>query len=223
MGIKSIVKKTLMALSGFFLLFFLLQHFAINLLSIFSADAFNEVSHFMGTNPLVQFALQPVLIGGILFHFIWGIYLELENKKARPIKYEAGISSKGSLVSKNMIVSGLVVLIFMAVHFVDFFFPELQAKYFGGEREFGYTIASMDRTYFEHLVHEFANPLKVILYLVGFFFLGLHVNHGFQSSFQTVGASHPKYTPVIQKIGFLYSVVIPAGFAFIAVYHFLNQ
>jgi len=220
MGIKSIVKKTLMALSGFFLLFFLLQHFAINILSVFSVDAFNEVSHFMGTNPLVQFALQPVLIGGILFHFIWGIYLELENKKARPIKYDAGISSKGSLVSKNMIVSGLVVLIFMAVHFVDFFFPEINTKFIQGDWS---GLKDGEFRYHAHLVHEFANPLKVMLYLVGFFFLGLHVNHGFQSAFQTVGASHPKYTPVIQKIGFFYSVVIPAGFAFIAVYHFLNQ
>ena len=65
---SSIGKKILMALSGFFLLIFLLQHMVINMLSVLSPDMFNEVSHFMGTNPMVQFALQPVLAFGVLFH-----------------------------------------------------------------------------------------------------------------------------------------------------------
>ncbi|MGB1317163.1 MAG: succinate dehydrogenase, partial [Flavobacteriales bacterium] len=65
---SSIARKFAMALSGFFLLFFLLQHMSINMLSVISPDAFNETSHFMGTNPLVQFALQPVLAFGVIFH-----------------------------------------------------------------------------------------------------------------------------------------------------------
>ena len=79
---SSIGRKVAMALSAFFLMFFLLQHLVINILSVFSPDAFNEVSHFMGTNPLVQFALQPVLIFAVVFHFIMGFILELKNKKA---------------------------------------------------------------------------------------------------------------------------------------------
>ena len=66
---SSIGKKIAMALSAFFLMVFLLQHFAINILSIINPDTFNEVSHFMGTNPLVQFVLQPILIFGVVFHF----------------------------------------------------------------------------------------------------------------------------------------------------------
>ena len=66
LGKSSIGRKVLMALSGFFLLFFLLQHLLINMLSVISADLFNEASHFMGTNPLVQFLLQPVLIFGVV-------------------------------------------------------------------------------------------------------------------------------------------------------------
>ena len=65
-----------MALTGFFLMFFLLQHLSINMMSVFSADVFNEVSHFMGTNPLVQYVLQPVLIFSVIFHFVWGMYLD---------------------------------------------------------------------------------------------------------------------------------------------------
>lgn len=71
---SSIARKVAMALSGLFLVFFLLQHFTINFTSIFSADTFNELSHFMGTNPLVQFVLQPVLIFGVVFHFVMGLY-----------------------------------------------------------------------------------------------------------------------------------------------------
>ena len=67
-----------MALSAFFLMFFILQHFAINILSVINPDTFNEVSHFMGTNPLVQFALQPILIFGVIFHFTMGFILEFE-------------------------------------------------------------------------------------------------------------------------------------------------
>ena len=84
---RSIGYKVLMAFSGFFLMFFLLQHLTINLLSVFSEQMFNEVSHFMGTNPLVQFLLQPILIFAVLFHFVMGMFLEYRNNKAREIGY----------------------------------------------------------------------------------------------------------------------------------------
>ena len=76
---SSIARKISMALSAIFLMVFLLQHFAINLTSVFSADIFNQISHFMGTNPLVQFVLQPILIFGVIFHFVMGFILEFRN------------------------------------------------------------------------------------------------------------------------------------------------
>ena len=74
MGIlsSSIARKVSMALSALFLVFFLLIHVSVNLVSVFSEDAFNTASHFMGTNPLIQFAMQPVLIFGVVFHFVMG-------------------------------------------------------------------------------------------------------------------------------------------------------
>ena len=76
----SIGRKFAMALSALFLIIFLLQHFTINFTSIFSEETFNELSHFMGTNPLVQFVLQPVLMFGVAFHFIMGFILEIKNR-----------------------------------------------------------------------------------------------------------------------------------------------
>ncbi|MFT5952872.1 MAG: succinate dehydrogenase / fumarate reductase cytochrome b subunit, partial [Bacteroidia bacterium] len=114
-GLTSIGRKVIMALTGFFLMFFLLQHLSINMMSVFSADLFNEVSHFMGTNPLVQYVLQPVLIFSVIFHFVWGMYLEYQNSQAREVKYAMYKgSANASWMSRNMIISGLAVLGFLA-------------------------------------------------------------------------------------------------------------
>src|SRR5690554_4044011 len=85
---SSIGRKLAMALSALFLMIFLLQHLFINLTAVFSEDAFNELSHFMGTNPLVQFVAQPILIFAVVFHFVMGMYLEMKNRAARPIRSE---------------------------------------------------------------------------------------------------------------------------------------
>ena len=84
--------------------------FAINILSVFSPDAFNEASHFMGTFWAVQYLLQPLLIFGVVFHFVMGFILEIKNRNARAVKYasfKGGANS--SWASRNMIISGVVV------------------------------------------------------------------------------------------------------------------
>lgn len=217
--LSTISRKILMALSGFFLLFFLLQHFSINLLSVLSPKAFNEVSQFMGTNFLVQFVLQPVLVFGIIFHFVMAFVLEIQNNAARPVKYYSANNTGGSWFSKNMIISGLTILLFLALHMYDFWWHEISIKYLAGDLT-GLNEAGEFR-YHEELVAKFQHIVRVVIYIAAFAFLGMHTNHGFQSAFQSIGANHPKYTPIIKKIGFLYSIVIPFGFAFIALFHFL--
>ncbi|MEZ4978321.1 MAG: succinate dehydrogenase cytochrome b subunit [Chitinophagales bacterium] len=212
--LSSIGRKFLMALSGFFLMIFLLQHFSINILSVLSPNTFNEVSQFMGTNFLVQGILQPVLIFGIVFHFVMAFVLEIHNRNARPVKYYGASTSGGSFLSKNMIISGLTILIFLALHMYDFWWHEMSVKYLQGDLS-GLNAAGELR-YHEELVAKFQNIGRVLIYSLAFVFLGLHTAHGFQSAFQSVGANHPKYTPIIKKIGFFYSVILPAGFVFIA-------
>ncbi len=124
---SSIGRKVAMALSAFFLMFFLLQHFAINITSIFSPDVFNELSHFMGTNPLVQYVLQPVLIFGVVFHFVMGFVLELKNKGARGVKYAKNNGAANSTwMRRNMIWSGLAILFFIVLHFMISGFQKLK-------------------------------------------------------------------------------------------------
>lgn len=214
---SSVGRKILMALSGFFLLFFLLQHFVINFLSVLSADAFNEVSHFMGTSPLIQYFLQPVLLFGVIFHLGMGIRLELQNKKARPVKYAMNKPGENSSwMSRNMIFTGGMIFLFLALHFYDFWIPEIKDKFIDG-------IWDNPTKYYEHLVHKFADPVRVGIYVLAFVFLALHLLHGFQSAFQSVGFNHRKYTPIIKKLGTLYAIIIPLGFIFIAIFHFINH
>ena len=155
---------------------FLLQHFAINFTSVVSPDLFNELSHFMGTNPLVQFVLQPVLIFGVVFHFVMGFILELKNRKANSLKYAKNNgAANSSWMSRNMIWSGLAILSFMLLHFVDFWFPELNYKYFAANPE--------DPTrYFHELQDKFTYAPRVIAYVIAFVFLSLHLLHGFTLS-----------------------------------------
>jgi succinate dehydrogenase / fumarate reductase cytochrome b subunit len=219
---SSIGRKFAMALSALFLLIFLLQHFLINFTSVFAPDTFNEVSHFMGTNPLVQFALQPVLIFAVIYHFIAGFVLEAQNRKARgDNKYamQKG-SANASWFSRNMIISGAVILAFLALHFYDFWVPEINTKYIQGDMS-GMTVEG-DYRYFEELVHKFEDPVRVGFYAVAFILLSMHLLHGFQSAFQSMGATHRKYTPFIQKLGKIYAIAIPAGFIFIALFHHLT-
>lgn len=214
---SSIGRKFAMALSAFFLLIFLLQHFLINMLSVFSADMFNSVSHFMGTNPLIQFAMQPILIAGIVLHFVLGFILELQNKKARPIAYaKSNPSQNSSWMSRNMIWSGLVILAFLGLHFYDFWLPEITHKYVNA-------LPADETRYFGELAEKFHNPVRVGLYVVAFVLLMMHLLHGFQSAFQSMGANHRKYNGLIKGFGKVYAILIPLGFIFIAVYHFLNQ
>src|SRR6056300_99421 len=165
---SSIARKIIMALSGLFLVVFLGQHFVINITSVIAPDTFNTWSHFMGYNPLVQYALQPVLIGGVIVHFVMGFVLEIQNRKARGVryfKYNGGANT--SWISRNMIISGATVLAFF------------------------------------------------------FVLLALHLLHGFASSFQTMGVNN-KYSAAIKTFTKVYAIVIPLGFAFIAIYHHLN-
>ena len=126
-----------MALSALFLIFFLLQHLTINMMSVVSPDLFNETSHFMGTNFLVQFALQPILILGVIFHFIMGFILEIQNRSAREVKYEVFKGQENSTwMSRNMLWSGLAILGFIGLHFYDFWLPEAAHREVGSRHSF---------------------------------------------------------------------------------------
>lgn len=212
---SSIARKVVMALSGLFLVLFLMLHVTINLASVVSPDTFNTWSHFMGYNGVVQFIMQPILIAGVVVHFVMGFALEVANSKARAIKY---VQYKGGAsapwVSRNMIISGLVILAFLGLHFYDFWVHEITYKYVEASPE--------DPTrYYAETVEKFAPMWRTVIYVVSFVLLSLHLWHGFASSFQSMGVNN-KYSPVIRNATRLYAIVVPLLFIFIALYHHLN-
>jgi succinate dehydrogenase / fumarate reductase cytochrome b subunit len=216
---SSIGRKVAMALSAFFLMFFLIIHLAVNITSVFSEASFNELAHFMGTNPLVQFALQPVLIFGVVFHFVMGFILEIKNKKANGVNYAKNNGAANSTwMSRNMIYSGLAILAFIVLHFIDFWIPELNTKYVVGDMS-GMHLGEF--RYYQELVEKFHSHIRTIVYVLAFILLGLHLAHGFTSAFQSMGVTAGR-KKTLQNIGKGYSIIIPLGFIIIALYHHLK-
>ena len=219
---SSIGRKYAMALSAFFLIIFLVIHLAVNITSLFSENVFNEMSHFMGTNPLIQFAMQPVLIFGVIFHFIMGFVLELKNKGSRNVKYAKNNGAANSTwMSRNMIYSGLAILAFIVLHFIDFWIPELNTKYVQGDMS-GILAGEEGYRYFGELQHKFVEPWRVGAYIVAFVLLALHLLHGFTSAFQSIGATMGRQK-IMKNIGKAYSILIPLGFIVIALFHHFNH
>ena len=214
----TIGRKLLMALSGLFLILFLTGHVAGNLQLFFDDGglAFNEYGKFMSTNPGVK-VLSYLTYFSIILHVIYSIILTRLNQQARPDKYAYSGGDKGSVwTSRNMGILGTIILIFIVIHLRNFWY----------EYRFGSlpTMANSDLVDLYTLVKtSFSQWWYVLLYVVSMVFLGFHLSHGFQSAFQTLGLNHKAYTPVIQKIGLAYSIIVPALFASIPIYMFFTS
>ena len=214
---SSIGRKYAMAISAMFLLSFLILHLVVNLLSLFGPNIYNNASNFMGYNPIVQFVMQPILVAGVVFHFVMGIILEIKNNRARPIKYGMNNRAANSTwMSRNMLITGAVILAFLGLHMFDFWYHEMNYKYIE-------SLPVEQERFWTDLHNKFESPIRVVLYIISFVLLGLHLAHGFQSSFQSIGARHPKYTPFLKAFGTWFSILVPAGFIAIALFQFLTQ
>ena len=159
--------------------------------------------------------MQPILIVAVVFHFAMGFVLEVKNRASRPIKYIKKDTGNATWMSQNMIYSGLVILAFLALHFVDFWIPEIDYKYVQ-------QLPEVTDRYYDELVHKFQDPIRVGAYVLAFILLALHLLHGFQSSLQSIGLNN-KFTPSIKKVTEAYAIIVPLGFVFIAIYHYINH
>ena len=166
--------------------------------------------------------MQPILIFGVVFHFVMGFVLEVKNRNSRTVKYFKNNGAANSTwMSRNMIYSGLVILAFIVLHFIDFWIPEINTKYIQGDMS-GLLADGESYRYYEELVHKFENPMRVGAYVLAFIFLALHLLHGFMSAFQSVGANN-KYTKGMKGFAKAYSILVPLLFIFIALYHHFSH
>lgn len=209
---SSIGKKLMMGIAGLFLCAFLVLHMSINLLVLLNDNgaAYTQAVEFMTTNIIIKI-MEIFLFGAIFLHIIYALVLQIENWYARPKKYAKINYSQTSFFSKYMIHTGAVIFAFLALHFMNFYFVKLGwvAVPTGAEGK---------HDFYHMVLNLFKNPLYSWIYIGFMVFLSFHLNHAFQSAFQTLGWNHKKYTPIINFIGTAYSVVVPAGFAFIPLY-----
>lgn len=199
--VSSISKKFVMALAGLFLLAFLPVHLGINFMLLNpDPEPFNSAAHFMANFALIK-VVEIILFLAFLIHIVIGILVQIQNWLARSSRYKISPRSRTSFFSKFMIWTGGAILIFLIIHFTNFFFMRLGLV--EGNAEDFYSVA-----------HQlFSIPGYNIFYWICFIILGFHLYHAFTSAFQTVGLNHRIWTPIVEVVAVLYAVLIPAGFA----------
>lgn len=208
-----------MALTGLFLVTFLLAHLAGNLqlldMSPQGQLKFNAYARFMTTFPLVK-AVSYLLYFSILFHAFDGILLAVQNRQARPVRYvKENAGANRSWASNNMALLGVLILVFLVIHMKGFWY-EMHWGPIG-------TDADGNKDLYTVVAAAFSQLWYVSLYVVMMAVLALHLLHGFQSAFQSLGLNHPRYTPVIKNVGVFFAVVVPVLFALIPVWMFANR
>ena len=205
-----------MALTGLFLILFITIHLAGNL-QLLSGDpkVFNEYTVLMTELPPIKIASYLTYIS-ILLHAIYGVVLTLYNRKARPVNYSHNQASASSTwSSRSMFLLGSILFIFIVIHMGNFWY----------KFKFGTMPLDADglKDMYSIVKFAFSQWWYVLLYVIAMVGLGYHLAHGFQSAFQTLGLNHKAYTPLIQKIGLGYSIIVSALFALIPIYMFFTS
>jgi succinate dehydrogenase / fumarate reductase cytochrome b subunit len=209
----SVGKKILMALTGLFLIVFLVVHLTGNLMLYGGKEAFETWVETL-EGPLAPFIkiMEIVLVLGFGLHIYDGLRVTLHNWGARPEGYHYKRTDPGStFASRTMWISASIVFIFLVVHLRNLWY----------EFKFGAVAMKQVGTY-DITVSVLSDPIYGSLYFIASIILGFHLYHGFQSAFQTLGLNHKKYTPAIKFIGRLYAIVVAGGFASLPLYFLLR-
>jgi len=216
---SSLARKYWMALTGLFLCSFLVVHLIGNL-PLLSGDkeAFNGYAHFMTTFPLIKI-VSYLLYGSIVLHTIDGILLTRKNKAAREtdyVKYNGKANASWS--SRNMAILGTLTLVFLIIHMKSFWYE----MHFGSVPTYISEEGVELKDLYTITVAAFQELWYALFYVISMMGLGFHLWHGFASSFQTLGLSHSKYTPIIEIFGKSFSVIVSLAFASIPIYLLLS-
>ena len=202
---SSIGKKLLMALTGLFLIVFLVVHAGINSMIWFNdgGETFGHWAHFMGTNLIIR-TMEIVLVAGFLVHIVDGLMLWKQNRDARPVKYAySNPAANSKWYSRSMGLLGTLILIFLVIHTSHFWIPNRANQFATGE----------ELNLFQLMQFEFSEWYTVVIYLAGCFSLFWHLLHGFKSTFQSLGLNNVKYNKAIEIAGTAFAVVVPFIFA----------
>lgn len=204
-----------MGITGLIWAGFVLSHMAGNMLILISPELYNAYGHALISNKPFLYAAESVLVISLLVHVITAFQLTALNNSAREQKYYLPTNGekKVSLASKTMIFTGLIILVFTILHLITF-------KY---GTWYNVTYDGIEMRDLHRLVVEvFQDPIYVVGYIVSLIALGLHLSHGVGSMFKSWGFNHPKYTPMLEKFGYFYAIIVAAGFISQPLYVILN-
>ena len=211
-----------MSLTGIFLMLFLIVHLLGNfqLLKHDDGEAFNTYAFFMTHNPLIKI-ISYSLYAFILLHTIQGIRLYRANRASRGTQKYAVNHARGSEWSaRNMAWLGIVIFVFILLHLWQFWLKMKMGILPPVE------VAAYDhpvQNLYLPVMEAYQNIYYVIFYVVSMVVIAFHLWHGFWSSFQTLGLSHRKYSPIIVGLGYAYSILIPLGFALIPILAYCSK
>jgi succinate dehydrogenase / fumarate reductase cytochrome b subunit len=224
---SSVGKKFVMALSGLFLISFLVIHVGINA-CVFAdilddndnGEIFNIAAHFMGAYYVIRI-IEVGLFAGFFVHIIQGYVLVAKNKAKRSVGYQVSMGSEGSRwYRKSMGLLGTLILFFLVVHVSHFWVP---SRITGGIPPVTYADDPVQyHNLYARMVEVFQSPWVVLLYLVGVISLAWHLLHGFQSAFRTLGVSNSKYIGLAKAAGIGFTILVSLLFALMPISMYLG-
>lgn len=206
-----------MSVTGVCLILFLTFHCCMNVAAFFSADAYNEVCEFLGSN---WYAVVGTL--GLAFlaacHIVYAFILTAQNRRARGSERYAVTDRRPevSWASQNMLVLGIIILLGLILHLVNFWSNMMLAE-----------LANLDVAHdpadgFAWIQQTFSNPVFSILYLIWICAIWFHLSHGFWSAMQTFGWSGKIWLKRWQAIGIVYVTILMGVFAFLVLSFWLG-
>jgi succinate dehydrogenase / fumarate reductase cytochrome b subunit len=209
---SSVGKKMIVAVTGIILILFVLGHLLGNLQIFIGPDWINSYSqHLQDLGPLL-WVIRIFLLATVIIHIYVTIQLAIENRRARPEPYIDKRYVKATFASRHMVMSGLIVLAFIAYHLAHFTFRTTDPRFALLKPDpFGhYDVYSM-------MVYGFQNYLVSGFYVLGLFLLTLHLSHGSSSFFQSLGFNDQKLTPRLALGGRIFAWLMFVGYTSIPV------
>lgn len=212
---SSVFKKQIVAVTGLIGVGFIIMHMAGNLLILLGPESLNGYAELLHAIPELLWVARLVLITAFVVHVYFTIALVLENRAARTHRYEVHNDlGETNFAKKTMIYTGLLVFFFIFLHLTDFTFP---AKT-GPDTVLPTAEGDVSFGLYGLVWNSFTFLPRSLFYILAVCCVGLHLSHGIQSLFQTIGFFHDRYTPLIRKVSIVLGVIVAAGFSLVPLY-----
>ena len=196
-----------MSVTGIALILFLTFHMSMNIVALFSGDAYNVICKLLGDNWYALVATAGLAALAVL-HIVYAFWLTMQNRKARGSeRYAVTTRPKGvEWASQNMLVLGIVIILGLLLHLFNFWFNMMFAELTD------MAVAHDPTDGYAYIQDTFSCPVYVVLYIVWLVALWFHLSHGFWSAMQTFGWNGKTWFCRWKVIGIAYTTILCLGF-----------